>query len=118
VDGQEPDRFELMIVQQVGFLDFSDRGRPDYASDLRLCVAYMFAMLAWRYDTRWCRGAGRDVGPADQRAVLGSARRASRSVIRRSWKRRLDRAAEVGPVVSAFLGSLERTAINEVAELG
>ena len=30
----------------------------------------------------------------------------------------LDRAAEVGPVVSAFLGSLERTAINEVAELG
>jgi pimeloyl-ACP methyl ester carboxylesterase len=30
----------------------------------------------------------------------------------------LDRAAEVGPVVAAFLGSLERTAINEVAELG
>ena len=30
----------------------------------------------------------------------------------------LDRAAEVGPVVSAFLRSLERTAINEVAELG
>lgn len=30
----------------------------------------------------------------------------------------LDRAAEVGPIVSAFLRSLERTAINEVAELG
>ena len=30
----------------------------------------------------------------------------------------LDRAAEVGPVVSAFLRSLEGTAINEVAELG
>ena len=30
----------------------------------------------------------------------------------------LDRAAEVGPVVSAFLRSLERTAINEVAEFG
>ena len=30
----------------------------------------------------------------------------------------LDRAAEVGPVVSAFLRSLERTAINEVAQLG
>ena len=30
----------------------------------------------------------------------------------------MDRAAEVGPVVSAFLRSLERTAINEVAELG
>src|SRR6478752_2512984 len=93
VVGQQPDRFELMIVQQVGFVDFSDRGRPDYASDLRLCVDYMFAMLAWRCDTRWCRGAGRDVGPADQRAALGSARRASRSAIRRSWKRRLERAA-------------------------
>ena len=30
----------------------------------------------------------------------------------------LDRAAEVGPIVCAFLRSLERTAINEVAELG
>ena len=30
----------------------------------------------------------------------------------------LDRAAEVGPVVSAFLRSLEHTAINEVAEFG
>jgi pimeloyl-ACP methyl ester carboxylesterase len=30
----------------------------------------------------------------------------------------LDRAAEVGPVVAAFLRSLERTAINEVAEFG
>jgi hypothetical protein len=30
----------------------------------------------------------------------------------------LDRAAEVGPIASAFLRSLERTAINEVAELG
>ena len=30
----------------------------------------------------------------------------------------LDRAAEVGPVVSAFLGSLEGTAINEVTKLG
>ena len=30
----------------------------------------------------------------------------------------LDRAAEVGPVVSGFLRSLEGTAINEVAELG
>ena len=27
-------------------------------------------------------------------------------------------AAEVGPIVSAFLRSLERTAINEVTELG
>ena len=81
------------MFSQVGFVDFSDRGRPDYASELRLCVDYMFAMLAWRCDTRWCRGAGRDVGPADQRAALGSARRASRSAIRRSWKRRLERAA-------------------------
>jgi poly(3-hydroxyoctanoate) depolymerase len=30
----------------------------------------------------------------------------------------LDRAAEVGPVVTAFLRSLERTAIDEVAEFG
>jgi pimeloyl-ACP methyl ester carboxylesterase len=30
----------------------------------------------------------------------------------------LDRAAEVGPVVAAFLRSLERTAVNEVAEFG
>ena len=30
----------------------------------------------------------------------------------------LDRAAEVGPIASAFLRSLERTAINEIAELG
>jgi pimeloyl-ACP methyl ester carboxylesterase len=30
----------------------------------------------------------------------------------------LDRAAEVGPVVSAFLRSLKHTAINEVAEFG
>ena len=30
----------------------------------------------------------------------------------------LDRAAEVGPVVSAFLSSLERAASNEVTKLG
>ena len=59
----------------------------------------------------------------------------ARSVMRASWRARMpraqihrvhgggrlflfDRAAEVGPVVSAFLSSLERTALNEVAELG
>src|SRR6185503_3808487 len=57
--GQQSDRFELMIVEQVRLVDFSDRRHPDYASDLRLFVDYMFAMLAWRYDTRWCRGSRR-----------------------------------------------------------
>ena len=56
---QEPDRFELMVIQQMGLVDFSDRRRPDYAFDLRLCVDYMFAMLAWRNDTQCCRGSRR-----------------------------------------------------------
>lgn len=56
---QEPQRFQLVVAEQVRFVDFSDRRRPDYACDLRLCVDYMFAMLAWRHDMRWCRGAGR-----------------------------------------------------------
>ena len=46
--GEQPQRFQRGVVEQVGFLDFSDRRRPDYASDLRLCVDYMFVMLAWR----------------------------------------------------------------------
>lgn len=45
--------------EEVGLVDFSDRRHPDYASELRLFVDYMFAMLAWRYDTRWCRGSRR-----------------------------------------------------------
>jgi len=49
---QEADGLQLVVAEQVGFLDFSDRSRPDYASDLRLFVDYMFAMLAWRYDTQ------------------------------------------------------------------
>ena len=56
VIGQQPQRFQGIVGEEVGLLDFSDRGRPYYASDQRLCVDYMFAMLAWRYDTRCCRG--------------------------------------------------------------
>jgi hypothetical protein len=38
----------LLVVEEVGLVDFSDRRPPDYPSDLRLHVDYMFAMLAWR----------------------------------------------------------------------
>jgi hypothetical protein len=33
--GLEPDRLKLLVVEQVGIVDFSDRGRPDYASDVK-----------------------------------------------------------------------------------
>ena len=70
-------------------IDITDRKPTKYASDLRLYVKYMFATTAA------CFGAG--VPRIDliggQRVVTGSASRASRSAMRRSWKRRLERAA-------------------------
>jgi len=48
--GQQSEGLELVVAEQVGFFDFSDRSRPDYVSDLCLCVDYMFATLSWRYD--------------------------------------------------------------------
>jgi hypothetical protein len=32
---EQPDRFELMVIQQMGFVDFTDRALTDYAADLR-----------------------------------------------------------------------------------
>ena len=45
--GEHPDRFQGIVGEQVGLVDFSDRRPPDYPSDLRLHVDYMFAMLGF-----------------------------------------------------------------------
>jgi hypothetical protein len=49
----------LLPVQEVEVIDFTDRRRPNYTSDLRLCVAYMFAMKARCCGVRRVAGSAR-----------------------------------------------------------
>ena len=69
---------------------------------------------------RWCHRTADALVPAANASIL--ACRMPRAQIHRvhggGHLCLLARAAEVGPIVTAFLRSLERTAINEVAELG
>jgi hypothetical protein len=40
---EHPYRFELVGLEKVRFIDFTDRWEPLSRSDLRLCIGYMSA---------------------------------------------------------------------------
>jgi hypothetical protein len=46
VVGEHPDAFELVVAEQVGLVDFTDRRSSDTGSELRLCIDYMSATTA------------------------------------------------------------------------
>ena len=90
----------------------------------QIAAASLWSSLGWlprlTQETLVITGTADALVPAANASILAS--RMPRAQIHRvhggGHLCLLDRAAEVGPVVSAFLRSLERTAINEVAELG
>ena len=89
----------------------------------QIAAASLWSSLGWlprlTQETLVITGTADALVPAANASILAS--RMPRAQIHRvhgGGHLCLDRAAEVGPVVSAFLRSLERTAINEVAELG
>jgi pimeloyl-ACP methyl ester carboxylesterase len=90
----------------------------------QIAAASLWSSLAWlprlTQETLVITGTADALVPAANASIL--ACRMPRAQIHRvhggGHMCLLDRAAEVGPVVSAFLRSLERTAINEIAELG
>ena len=90
----------------------------------QIAAASLWSSLGWlprlTQETLVITGTADALVPAANASILAS--RMPRAQIHRvhggGHLCLLDRAAEVGPVVSAFLRSLDRTAINEVAELG
>jgi pimeloyl-ACP methyl ester carboxylesterase len=90
----------------------------------QIAAASLWSSLGWlprlTQETLVITGTADALVPAANASILAS--RMPRAQIHRvpggGHLCLLDRAAEVGPVVSAFLRSLERTAINEVTELG
>ena len=90
----------------------------------QIAAASLWSSLGWlprlTQETLVITGTADALVPAANASILAS--RIPRAQIHRvhggGHLCLLDRAAEVGPVVSDFLRSLERTAINEVAELG
>src|SRR6266498_2106709 len=94
----------VLPSEEVQVVDFTDRGNLCTSSDLRLFRDYMsttaivgccfFGVLQEAPSTILVDGAveGNRAGRC-QGGEPGSAMRASRSAMRRSWKRRLDRAA-------------------------
>ena len=89
----------------------------------QIAAASLWSSLGWlprlTQETLVITGTADALVPAANASLLAS--RMPRAQIHRvhgGGTCLLDRAAEVGPVVSAFLRSLERTAINEIAELG
>ena len=90
----------------------------------QIAAASLWSSLGWlprlTQETLVITGTADALVPASNASILAS--RMPRAQIHRvhggGHLCLLDRAAEVGPVVSDFLRSLERTAINEVAEFG
>ena len=90
----------------------------------QIAAASLWSSLPWlprlTQETLVITGTADALVPAANASILAS--RMPRAQIHRvhggGHMCLLDRAAEVGPVVAAFLRSLERTAINEVAEFG
>jgi poly(3-hydroxyoctanoate) depolymerase len=90
----------------------------------QIAAASLWSSLGWlprlTQETLVITGTADALVPAANASILAS--RMPRAQIHRvhggGHMCLLDRAAEVGPVVAAFLRSRERTAINEVAEFG
>jgi len=90
----------------------------------QITAASLWSSLPWlprlTQETLVITGTADAVVPAANASILAS--RIPRAQLHRvhggGHMCLLDRAAEVGPVVASFLRSLERTPINEVAELG
>ena len=124
--GQGPQRlvrrWSRVLLRELGAGWAAGPGLGGFAE--QIAAASLWSSLPWlprlTQETLVITGTADPLVPAANASILAS--RMPRAQIYRvhggGHMCLLDRAAEVGPVVAAFLGSLERTAINEVAEFG
>jgi pimeloyl-ACP methyl ester carboxylesterase len=124
--GQGPQRlvrrWSRVLLRELGAGRAAGPGLGGLAE--QIAAASLWSSLPWlsrlTQETLVITGTADPLVPAANASILAS--RMPRAQIYRVHRGGhmclLDRAAEVGPVVAAFLGSLERTAINEVAEFG
>jgi pimeloyl-ACP methyl ester carboxylesterase len=115
-------RWSRVLLRELG-AGWATGPRPGGLAE-QIAAATLWSSLPWlprlTQETLVITGTADALVPAANASILAS--RMPRAQIHRVHRGGhmclLDRAAEVGPVVAAFLRSLERTAINEVAEFG